>query len=114
MDAVGREELVVAVAAHDVHLVVVLVAVDIGFLYRAARRGIIACHRKAQGRTVGVRYLMLHQTLAERAAADDGAAVVVLTAPARISPRRGAALVDKHRQRDVGSRTPCPSLNSLT
>ena len=65
VDAVGREELVVVVATHDVHIVLILMTILIRFLDRATCWGVITGNGQSQSRAIGIRHLLLHQTLTE-------------------------------------------------
>ena len=105
MDAVGREELVVIVAADQIHIVVVIVAIRIGLLNRAARRGEVTRNGKSQRRAIGVGYLALHQTLTKRASSHDRASVVILHRAGQNLARRGTTLVDEHYQSQIRCRT---------
>ena len=66
------------VAVPDVGVVALGVARGVGFLDRAPRGGVVAGDGQPQRRTVGVGNLLLDEPLAERTAADDRSAVVVL------------------------------------
>ena len=86
------DELVQVVA------VVFVGAAVVGPLYAAPRRGVVARRREQHRRAVAKREFGLHQSLAERAPAYDGGAVVVLQRAADHFARRGRVLVDNHRQ----------------
>ena len=90
------------VAVPDVGVVALGVARGVGFLDRAPRGGVVAGDGQPQRRTVGVGNLLLDEPLAERTAADDRSAVVVLQRSGEDFARRGASLVDEHRQVEVG------------
>ena len=78
MDRVGREEFVVLVAVPQIGVVAFEVSGRVGLLDRSSRRSIITCDGEPQCRPVGIRDLLLHQSLSEGAAADDRSPVVVL------------------------------------
>ena len=100
-DAVLREELPVLVARQDVVLVVAVVAGHVGLLDAASGGRVVACDGEAYHRTVGERDGLLHQSLAEGAPPDDGAAVVVLDGTGEDFAGRGRAFVDEYHEGDV-------------
>ena len=105
VDRVGREHLVVGITLVDLAVVTRHIARGVGLLYRATRRGEVARCSQSQCRSVIERNLLLHQSLTERAATHDHAAVVVLQRTRQNLARRGALLIDQHRQRDVSCGT---------
>ena len=66
------------VTCYEVLLVVLVVAGRVGLLYASAGGGIVACDGETYNAAVGEPYLLLHQTLAERATSNDGCTVIVL------------------------------------
>ena len=78
MDGVGRIQLTVLEPLFDVHGVVFTVALFVGFLDAAAGRRIVVGYGEANHRAVVKLDGTLHESLAERAAAYDGGAVLVL------------------------------------
>ena len=98
-DAILREELAVLIAGDEVELIVLVVTGLIGFLNATARRRIVAGDGESDERMVVELYLLLHQTLAERATADDGGTIVVLHSSGKDFSCRGRSFVDEHHQR---------------
>ena len=78
LDAVLIEELSMLVACYQVLLILPVIAHAIWFLYAPARRSVISGDGKPNQAAVRETNLLLHKTLSERAAANNGATVVVL------------------------------------
>ena len=98
MNAVCREKLVVPVTVPKIFFIPQRIAVGVGFLDRATCGSIVACDGEPQGRTVGIGYLPLYESFAERAASDDRTPVVVLQRSGQNFAGGGAEFVDQHRQ----------------
>ena len=81
-DAVDRGEFAVRVAVVEVAVVGLFLPLGVGLLDAAAGRRVVMRHGEANHGAVGEVDGALHQTLAEGAAANDGAAVVVLNGTA--------------------------------
>ena len=94
VDRVGVPELAGVVPVEEVELVFLALAFLVGFLYAAARRGVVARCGEAYHGAVGEWEGALDETLAEGAAPDDEAAVVFLDCPREDFGSRGRVLVD--------------------
>ena len=98
LDAVLREELSMLVACEQVLLIVLVIAHSVGLLDTSARWRVVTGDGEADHAVVGELQLLLHQTLAEGTAADDGGAVVVLHGTGEDLGGRRRALVEQHHQ----------------
>ena len=78
LDAILREELAVLIAGEEVLLIILVITQGVWLLDASARWSIVAGDGKTDEAVVRELYLLLNQTLTERAAADDGGTVVVL------------------------------------
>ena len=65
MNTVCREELIVEVAVVDVALVLLALAIAVGFLDRATRGCEVSRNGDAQSRAIGEGNLLLYKTLTE-------------------------------------------------
>ena len=101
LDAVLIEELSVLIAADEIFLVALVSARGVGLLYTSACRSVVAGNGKTNHRPVVEGYRLLYEALAERAAADDGAAVVVLNGSRENLGCRCRTLVDENHERYV-------------
>ena len=102
LHAVGLDHLGLAVALVDLQRIVGRV----GFLDTSARGGVEARYRQAHAAPVREEDRLLHKALAERTAAVDEPAVVVLDGAGEDLARRSGALADEHLQTHVLERSP--------
>ena len=99
LDAVLREELPVLVSHQNILLIALFVAHGIRFLYASSRRCVVSGNGEPDHRVVVEWYRLLHESLAKRAAPDDGGAVVVLHGSREYFRCRCRCLVDEHYER---------------
>ena len=78
MDAVCVHQLAVVVTVDEIAIVGRGVATGVGLLDVASAGGVVAGDGEANHATVVEANLLLHQTFAKGASADDGGAIVVL------------------------------------
>ena len=96
VDAVAVGQFAVLQAVVEVAGVGVKVALGVRLLYAAAGGGVVVCYGEAYHGAVGQADGTLHEALAEGAAADDGAAVLVLHGAGDYFCGGGRELVDEH------------------
>ena len=101
LDAVLREELAVLITCEQILLIVLVVAGCERLLDASSRRCVVAGDGETNHRTVGEGELLLHEALSERAATDDGGAVVVLHGAGENLRSRSRTLIDEHHERNL-------------
>ena len=86
------------IAVDEILLVAAVVARSVGSLDATSRGAVVAGNGEANHRAVVQRDRLLDETLTEGAAADDGAAVVVLDGTGKDFAGRSRLLVDEHHK----------------